>query len=93
MLRTYGRLIYLKPVLKSIDLLKKQTVNTVNEAIGTGILRLARQNGDDEFLQVISKHHSDMVRCWTAYAIGRQKALDLSEKLDQIKILLRILIL
>lgn len=28
---------YLKPILSKIDQLKKQTVNTINEAIGTGL--------------------------------------------------------
>lgn len=81
-----GRLTYLKPILKNIDGLKKQTVNIINEAIGTGILDLSRQNNDEEFLQIISEHQSDVVRCWAAYVIGKQKDLNIVEKFDKIKI-------
>jgi len=76
---------YLKPVLKRIDELKKQTVNTVNEAIGTGILDETLKNNDEEFLTVITDHISDLVRCWAAYMIGRNEALSLKEKLNRIQ--------
>src|SRR5690606_6597475 len=55
---------YLKPVLSKIDQLKKQTVNTVNEAIGTGIFEQAIKNKDSDFLTILSNHKADLVRCW-----------------------------
>lgn len=76
---------YLKPVLENVDRLKKQTVNTVNETIGIGLLHLATQNKDDEFLQKLKTHPADLVRCWAAYAIGRNPDLKLKEKLDRIQ--------
>lgn len=76
---------YLDPVLKQIDELKKQTVNTINEAIGTGILNETLKNNDKEFVTVISGHTSDLVRCWAAYMTGRNDALSLKEKLNRIQ--------
>ncbi|KPE51956.1 DNA alkylation repair protein [Chryseobacterium indologenes] len=76
---------YLNPILKGIDNLKKQTVNTINEAIGTGIFTETLKNNDKEFLAVISGHTSDLVRCWATYTIGRNEALPLKEKLDRIQ--------
>ncbi len=35
LLEQHKRIDYLNPVLEKIDQLKKQTVNTINEAIGT----------------------------------------------------------
>ncbi|MBE4947362.1 DNA alkylation repair protein [Chryseobacterium culicis] len=76
---------YLKPVLDNVDRLKKQTVNTINETIGIGLLHLATQNKDYEFLQKLKTHPADLVRCWAAYAIGRNPDLKLKDKLDRIQ--------
>ncbi|MBN9293830.1 MAG: DNA alkylation repair protein [Flavobacteriia bacterium] len=75
---------YLKPVLEKIDRLKKQTVNTINEAIGTGILEQTEKNNDKEFLELISAHPADVVRCWATYTIGKNKNLDIVGTLEQI---------
>ncbi|TLX23459.1 DNA alkylation repair protein [Chryseobacterium indologenes] len=76
---------YLKPVLKKVDGLKKQTVNTVNEAIGTGILDLVIKNKDEGLVSELSVHQSDLVRCWAAYMIGRNNTLSLKERFLRIQ--------
>jgi len=85
LLQQNNRIDYLKPVLENIDQLKKQTVNTLNEAIGVGLLNLARKNNDDEFLSKLATHPADLVRCWAAYTIGRNNDLKLKEKLKRIQ--------
>ncbi|AZA77935.1 DNA alkylation repair protein [Chryseobacterium sp. G0186] len=76
---------YLNPILEKVDQLKKQTVNTINEAIGLGILDLVLINNDKEFLLKISTHQADLVRCWAAYTIGGNTSLTLNEKLKKIQ--------
>ncbi|UTX46643.1 DNA alkylation repair protein [Chryseobacterium sp. MA9] len=76
---------YLNPVLENVDQLKKQTVNTINETIGMGLLHLTAKNKDDEFLLKLATHPADLVRCWAAYTIGRNNDLQLKEKLDRIQ--------
>ncbi|MCC5931851.1 MAG: hypothetical protein JJU28_21580 [Cyclobacteriaceae bacterium] len=58
----HDRKIYLKPVLQKIDNLKKQTVNTINEAIGIGLLEQTRLHNDCDFLPSIAANQSDLVR-------------------------------
>ncbi|WP_265129507.1 DNA alkylation repair protein [Chryseobacterium oranimense] len=81
----HNRKEYIKPILKAVDRLKKQTVNTVNEAIGVGILNESLKNRDEDFLSVVSAHTSDLVRCWGTYMVGRNEALTISEKLEKIQ--------
>ncbi|MDR6369531.1 3-methyladenine DNA glycosylase AlkC [Chryseobacterium bernardetii] len=76
---------YLIPVLENVNQLKKQTVNSINETIGIGLLDLAVKNKDDQFLLKLSVHQADLVRCWAAYTIGRNNSLQLKEKLDKIQ--------
>lgn len=76
---------YLHPVLAKIEGLKKQTVNTINEAIGTELYRQADQNNDKEFLEIMSKHNADMVRCWACYAIGKNENLNIAGTLEHIE--------
>lgn len=85
LLQQNNRSEYLKPVLEQVNQLKKQTVNTINETIGIGLLNLAVKNEDDEFLLKLSVHPADLVRCWAAYTIGRNSNLELEEKLDRIQ--------
>lgn len=85
LLRQNNRSKYLKPVLEQVNQLKKQTVNTINEAIGIGLLNLTVKNEDDEFLLKLSIHPADLVRCWAAYTIGRNSNLELKEKLKRIQ--------
>ncbi|ROH90060.1 DNA alkylation repair protein [Chryseobacterium cucumeris] len=76
---------YMTPVLENVNQLKKQTVNTINETIGIGLLNLAVKNKDNEFLLKLSVHPADLVRCWAAYTIGRNNDLQLKEKLNKIQ--------
>lgn len=76
---------YLSPILTDIENLKKQTVNTINEAIGTGILKLATKNNDTEILNIISTHKSDLIRCWATYTIGNNPKLTIKEMLEKIQ--------
>jgi 3-methyladenine DNA glycosylase AlkC len=84
-LRQSGRQRYLLPILKEIAGLKKQTVNTINEAIGAGLLAQAIQNNDPDLLALISTHCSDMVRCWATYSIGKNHEWNMRQVFDQIK--------
>lgn len=85
LLQQNDRTAYLEPILEHVNQLKKQTVNTINESIGTGLLNLSLQNQDEEFLSNLSTHPADLVRCWAAYATGRNNRLDLKQKLKNIQ--------
>lgn len=85
LLQQNNRTEYLKPIIKKVEQLKKQTVNTVNEAIGLGILELALKNKDEEFVSSLSTHQADLVRCWAAYTVGRNHAFNIKEKLERIQ--------
>ncbi|WP_267402028.1 MULTISPECIES: DNA alkylation repair protein [unclassified Chryseobacterium] len=86
LLKQNDRLDYLQPILENINTLKKQTVNTINEAIGTEIFNLTVKNNDKNFLDTVAKHSSDLVRCWATYTIGKNQNLCIAEKLERIKI-------
>lgn len=85
LLKQNRRTDYLKPVLSNIDQLKKQTVNTINEAIGTGILDQVTQNNDKYFLAIMSNHTADLVRCWATYTIGKNESLNITQALKKIQ--------
>ncbi|MBJ2125768.1 DNA alkylation repair protein [Flavobacterium sp. IB48] len=86
-LRESNRMEYLEPILMDIRNLKKQTVNTINETIGTGILTESILNNDSNIISTISSHKSDLVRCWSAYTIGKKSELTIEEVLEQIQFL------
>lgn len=86
-LKDSDRKEYLEPILTDIRNLKKQTVNTINETIGTGILAESILNNDSDILSIISKHKSDVVRCWSAYTIGKNQEFKIKEILAQIQFL------
>lgn len=85
LLKQNNRTAYLKPVLTKIEQLKKQTVNTINEAIGTRLFELTIANSDNHFLTIMSNHNADLVRCWATYAIGKNEKLSLAETLRKIQ--------
>ncbi|MGE8293160.1 MAG: DNA alkylation repair protein [Sphingobacterium sp.] len=85
LLTQHHRAAYLKPILNEINQLKKRTVNTINEAIGTGILKQITQQNDAAFFQTISLHPADLIRCWAAYTVGKNKDLSITEALKQIQ--------
>ena len=85
LLKQTNRTKYLKPILLNIEALKKQTVNTINETIGTGIFEQATKNNDTEILDIISTHQSDLIRCWATYTIGKNPKLNVKQMLDKIQ--------
>lgn len=85
LLTYHDRTAYLKPILNRINQLKKQTVNTINEAIGAGLLEQITRQNDTVFFQTISLHPADLVRCWAAYTVGKNSDLSITETLDQIQ--------
>jgi 3-methyladenine DNA glycosylase AlkC len=84
-LKQHKRTDYLKTILTKIDQLKKQTVNTINETIGTGLFELATENNDKDFLAIMSSHNADIVRCWATYTVGKNENLNITETLKQIQ--------
>lgn len=85
LLTEHQRTDYLNPILNKIDQLKKQTVNTINEAIGTGILEQTIKHNDSNFLNVLSHHKADLIRCWATYIIGKNEKLNITETLKKIQ--------
>ncbi len=86
LLASLNRTIYLEPILARINALKKQTVNTINETIGTSLYELAQQHDDAVLVKELSHHTSDLVRCWATYFIGRDTSLSIEEKLEKIQL-------
>lgn len=80
----HDRKKYLKPILACVDNLEKQTVNTMNEAIGTELLNQANIYEDNEFLMIISVHPSDLVRGWATFTVGKDTSLSISQMLQKI---------
>lgn len=85
LLTRHNRKKYLEPILQHIDRVKKQTVNTVNEAIGRGLFEQTATHEDSDFLLAISTHQSDLVRCWAAYTIGNDTSLNITQVLQKIQ--------
>lgn len=69
----------------NIQLLKKQTVNTVNETIGKGLYKYIKSTEDMELFSVMSEHISDVVRGWAVYVLSNQSNLSIDEQLEKIK--------
>ena len=80
-----NRTHYLQSVLDEVDQLKKQTVNTINEAIGSRLFLLTSEHKDTSFTTSLMQHSSDVVRCWATYFIGKNQQLSIEEKLEAIK--------
>lgn len=84
-LSKYNRTDYIEPVLRTIDSLKKQTVNTINETIGRELLTLTINHNDRDFLKLLQTDIADIARCWSAYSIGMYSETSLSKKLEMIQ--------
>jgi 3-methyladenine DNA glycosylase AlkC len=76
---------YYDSIVCGIDALKKQTVNTINEAIGVGLFKNIQANNDAAIFSKLANHTSDSVRCWATYIIGFDDNLSISEKLTKIQ--------
>jgi 3-methyladenine DNA glycosylase AlkC len=77
---------YLSAILHAITELKKQTVTTVNEAIGKHLLYEASKANDTALLDLLITDKSDAIRCWACYYIGSNEELDLKQALVQIQV-------
>jgi 3-methyladenine DNA glycosylase AlkC len=76
---------YVPIVLDAVNSLKKQTVTTVNKAIGLTLLHCVKENKDQELLSLMIKHKSDAVRCWATYCIGGNEALSVHQKFKDLE--------
>jgi 3-methyladenine DNA glycosylase AlkC len=85
LLKQLDRSHYYGSIISDIDALKKQTVNTVNEAIGVGLFKNIKANNDTTIFSKLANHTSDSVRCWATYIIGFDANLSISEKLIKIQ--------
>ncbi|MDR0467685.1 MAG: DNA alkylation repair protein [Campylobacteraceae bacterium] len=85
LLNQCNKTIYLQPILEKIDKLEKQTINTISEAIGIGLLEQATIHNDTDLLRTISTHQLDLVRCWATFFIGKNTRLNIEQMLCKIK--------
>ncbi len=85
MLSDWKKEAYLPPILMEINALKKQTVTTVNEAIGVGLFQQMTAHNDPDLLPKMMLHTSDAVRCWATYMIGKNPKLGIAEMLKNIQ--------
>lgn len=81
----YNRKEYLEPILSQIGKLQKYTANTINDAIGSSLLKQVTINNDNDLLSIFSAHPSDIVRCWATYLIGRNTELSIGQMLEKIR--------
>lgn len=84
-----NRIEYLEPILKCVNSLEKQTANTLNEAIGEELLYQSKIHKDNTLISVIANHDSDVVRSWGTFMIGKDDALSLNEKFQEIQLFAR----
>jgi 3-methyladenine DNA glycosylase AlkC len=76
---------YLAPIQDAIAQLKKQTVTTINEAIGVGLFQQAAAHKDHDLLPAMQHHTSDGVRCWATYMIGKNPNISHAEMLKNMQ--------
>jgi 3-methyladenine DNA glycosylase AlkC len=76
---------YNSPILEDIENLKKQTINTINEAIGEGLFKASLLHKDKTLFNTLATHPSDVVRCWACYCVSKNKKLSLPQMLTQIQ--------
>jgi 3-methyladenine DNA glycosylase AlkC len=76
---------YYEPIILRINALKKTTVNTLNEAIGLGLLEKSKEQKDKELISLLTIHKSDTVRCWAAYMVAKNNQLSLAKTLQLIQ--------
>ncbi len=84
-LKQLKRTDYVKPIIATIDGLKKQTVTTINEAIGVGLLTQANKEKDTKLFPMLTNHVADAVRCWSTFFIGGNAKLSLQQMLQQMQ--------
>jgi len=85
LLTQHDRKKYLKPIVEQIDSLKKRTAITINMTIATGLFEQITIHKDSDFLQAISTHKSDLVRCWATVAVAKNTTLNIKQTLQKIQ--------
>lgn len=78
------RALYRQELLNQWNELKKDSINTRNEAAGKALAQIAVRENDYEFIKVLSIHASDSVRCWAAYAVAYLYKNDFKKVLKEI---------
>lgn len=81
----HNRKHYLQSIISKIDNLEKLTANTINKAIGDGLMEQGAGNHDSELLSLFAAHRSDIVRCWATYLIGNNTELNIEQMLEAIR--------
>lgn len=85
-LTQHGRIKYLMPILEQVDKLTKRTIITINNTIASGLFEQTLIHNDKEFISIISKHKSDLVRSWATELIGKNTKLNIEQTLSAIRI-------
>lgn len=85
LLRNNDRLAYLPAINTALTELKKHTVNSINETIGTTLFLICKEQEDQDFIELMATHRSDLVRCWATYTIGKNPDLSIEATLEAIK--------
>lgn len=81
-----SRTSYEFSVSEAIQSLKKQTVNTINETIGSELHKQAVLHNDFDLKDTLSNHLSDVVRCWACYFVAKTENQNIAEKLNEIAV-------
>lgn len=79
-LQQWQRTEYLDSTIAAIDLLPKQTFNTLNQTIGAELGNQALKNNDPELFNLLTTHPADTVRCWASYALMKNESLTLTQR-------------
>jgi 3-methyladenine DNA glycosylase AlkC len=78
------RIEYHQEIISRWNQLKKNSINTRNEAAGKAFATIVQREKDLEILTLISNHTSDSVRCWAAYAVAEIHKHDFKKLLKEI---------
>ena len=76
LLLQHGREKYLKPILAQTNNLKKRTAITINMAVAAGLCEQITIHKDNDLLQIISTHKSDLVRSWATEVIAKDENIE-----------------
>lgn len=77
---------YIEDVKESMNQLKKFSTMSIVKTVGEILYELASEDGKlQEVLDNLSKHKSDIIRCYATYLISLNTKLSLKEKLENSK--------
>jgi 3-methyladenine DNA glycosylase AlkC len=78
------RIEYKQEIIEQWRALKKDSINTRNEAAGMAIAAIVQREKDLEFLGQLSRHTSDSIRCWAAYAVANINKHNFKKTIEEI---------